>query len=274
MPSDIAALPVSTPPQVAPTLVPVVDPMHFEASADTYAEARPPYPAELWQRLRTLGLLRPGSRALDLGAGTGQATGPLLGAGLHVTAIEPGPRLAGLLHAAHPAADVRLCRAEDMQFAASSFDLVVAATSIHWMNLDILLPNLYTILNSNGRFAVWRNVFGDPDAEPTPFRARITEIVDARRAPPRPGPPAEDLDATIEALTASGLFRVTDASTYRWTLELDAAAIGRLFRTFSDWSAGEVEQAVAAVNELGGIVTEHYSSWLVVLAPSEQPPVP
>ncbi|MCO5953667.1 class I SAM-dependent methyltransferase [Microbacterium yannicii] len=252
----------------------MVDPMHFEANADAYAGARPPYPAELWQRLRTLGLLRPGSRALDLGAGTGQATGPLLDAGLRVTAIEPGARLAALLRAAHPTADVRICRAEDMQFAPSSFDLVVAATSIHWMDLEILLSKLCTILTPHGRFAVWRNVFGDSDAEVTPFRVRIAEIVDDRRAPPRPGPPAEDLDATIEALTASGLFQVTDASTYRWTLELDAAAIGRLFRTFSDWSPGEVERAVAAVNELGGTVTEHYSSWMVVLAPVEQRAAP
>ncbi|MFK4806779.1 hypothetical protein ACI3KX_13035 [Microbacterium sp. ZW CA_36] len=57
---------------------------------------------------------------------------------------------------------------------------------------------------------------------------------------------------------------------YRWTLEFDAAAIGRLFRTFSDWSAGEVEHAVEAANDLGGTVTEHYSSWLVVLAPIER----
>lgn len=248
--------------------------MHFEASADDYAAARPPYPAGLWQRLRTLGLLRPGAAALDLGAGSGQATGPLLEAGLRVTAVEPGPRLAGLLRAAHPAADVRVCRAEDIELAPSSFDLVVAATSIHWMDLDIVLPKISTLLAPNCRFAVWRNVFGDADAAITPFRTRIAEIVAARQAPPRPGPPAEDLDATIETLTASGLFEVTDATTYRWTLELDEAAIGRLFRTFSDWSAGEVEQAVEAVNDLGGTVTEHYSSWLVVLAPIERHSAP
>ena|GEM_PF-2930831 len=44
----------------------------------------------------------------------------------------------------------------------------------------------------------------------------------------------------------------------------DAAAVGRLFGTFSDWS----ERSVAAATDLGGSVTEHYSSWLLVLAPS------
>ena len=111
-------------------------------------------------------------------------------------------------------------------------------------------------------------MFGDDDAPTTAFRARIAEIVAARRGPPRPGPPAEDLEAMTAALTASGLFAVTDASTYRWSLDLDAEGVGRLFRTFSDWSAAEVAQAVDAVRELGGTVTEHYSSWLLVLAPT------
>lgn len=248
--------------------------MHFEARAEEYGTARPPYPAELWHRLRDLELLRPGQTALDLGAGSGQATGPLLHAGLWVTAVEPGPRLAALLRARHPDATVIVARAEELELPAASFDIVVAATSIHWMDLDSVLSKIHTILKPRGRLLVWRNVFGDPTAPVTPFRTRVAQIVAARRAPERPGPPAEDLDATVEALTASGLFTVMDASTYRWTLELDAAAIGRLFRTFSDWSVAEVEQAVEAVNDLGGSVTEHYSSWLVVLAPTPPHPRP
>ena len=54
--------------------------------------------------------------------------------------------------------------------------------------------------------------------------------------------------------------------------QLDAQAVGRLFRTFSDWSQAEVEHAVAAVTDLGGTVTEHYSSWLLVLAPIRPAP--
>ncbi|WP_347977290.1 class I SAM-dependent methyltransferase [Microbacterium sp. ProA8] len=246
----------------------MVDGMHFEGLADEYATARPPYPPELWRRLHDLGLLRPGTTALDLGAGSGQATGPLLSAGLRVTAIEPGRRLARLLRESYPTATVQVARAEDVELPASSFDLVVAATAIHWMDLPIVLPRVRAALTDDGRLAVWRNVFGDSEAPPTPFRARVAEIVRARRAPPRPGPPAEDFAATTGALTESGLFAVVDASTYRWSLDLDADGVGRLFRTFSDWSAAEVAQAVDAVGELGGTVTEHYSSWLLVLAPT------
>ena len=47
------------------------NPMHFDALADAYASARPPYPAELWERVRRTGLVAPGRRAVALGAGTG-----------------------------------------------------------------------------------------------------------------------------------------------------------------------------------------------------------
>jgi 16S rRNA A1518/A1519 N6-dimethyltransferase RsmA/KsgA/DIM1 with predicted DNA glycosylase/AP lyase activity len=109
----------------------VRDPMHFEALADEYAAARPPYPRALWEAIRERGFLQAGHRALDLGAGTGQATGPLLTAGLHVASVEPGERLAEQLRTAFPAATVTIARAEDANLEAGSFDLAVAATSIH-----------------------------------------------------------------------------------------------------------------------------------------------
>ena len=85
----------------------MVDPMHLEAQAASYARARSPYLPAFWDTVRELGLLKPGQHALDLGAGTGQATGPLLAAGLRVTAVEPGPQLAAWLQAAYSAATVR-----------------------------------------------------------------------------------------------------------------------------------------------------------------------
>lgn len=240
--------------------------MHFETQASTYGGARPPYPTKLWDRIRDLGCLRPGYHALDLGAGTGQATGPLLAAGLRVTAVEPGPRLASRLRASHPAATVIVARAEELELPAASFDLVVAATSIHWMDLDIVVPTVHRLLAPGGRFLVWRTVFGDPSVT-TPFRQRIAEIVAARDAPPRPGPAAEDVTASTAALTRTGLFVADSIDVFRWSIEMDDDHVRRLFATFSDWSAGEVDRAAAAARDLGGHVVEHYISWLVALRP-------
>ncbi|MHA7987557.1 class I SAM-dependent methyltransferase [Rathayibacter sp. CAU 1779] len=254
---------------------PAPDPMHFDGRVDDYESARPPYPSALWETLRTHGLLQPGLRALDLGAGTGLATGPLLDAGLQVTAVEPGERLAERLRMRYPAASVVVSRAEDLDLPGASFDVVVAATAVHWFDLDIVLHIVERLLTPQGTFAVWRNVFGDPDVA-TPFRDRVETIVRRRASQParrgalqpsRRLPDAENMDATAERLTRDGAFLVESATTYRWSMELDADRVERLFGTFSDWSQDEVAQAGAAVRELGGTVQEHYQSWLILVRP-------
>ena len=209
----------------------------------------------------------PGRRALDLGAGTGQATGPLLAEDTDVVAVEPGHQLAATLAAAHPDAELLISRAEDVDLAESAFDLVVAATSIHWMNLDVLLPNIDRWLKPEGRLLVWRNVFGDSSVAATPFRAIVEQIVARRSTPARTGNP-EDVDATADKLTSAGLFSIDDICVYPWSIALSADQIHGLFRTFSDWTPEEVNEASEGARSLGGEVVEHYTSWLIIASPT------
>src|SRR3954453_4773932 len=67
----------------------------FDSAAELYQDARPDYPEVLFDRLLQLSEMRPGDRVLEVGAGPGKATLPLLRRGLRVTAIEPGAALAG-----------------------------------------------------------------------------------------------------------------------------------------------------------------------------------
>ncbi len=241
------------------------DPAHFEHHSVIYERARPPYPESLWLRLRELGLLVPGAQALDLGAGTGQATGRLLSEGLTVTAVEPGPDLARRLLARFPETTVISATAEDADLGEGFFDLAVAATSIHWMDLSVVLPKVHRALTPDAHFLVWRNVFGDPRVD-TPFRRKVAEIASRREGPPRPGPTETDRNGWIAALETGGWFRAEHSEEFRWSIELDARGIRDLFTTFSDWSSTEVSQAEHAVQDLGGTVTEHYLSPLIVLA--------
>lgn len=242
--------------------------MHFDARAEAYDRGRPPYPQELWESVAQLGLLRAGWHALDLGAGTGQATGPLLAAGLHVTAVEPGPALADHLATSHPAASVVNAHAEGLDLPSDFFDLAVAATSIHWMDLDIVLPKVHRLLKPEATFLVLRTVFGDPAASPTPFRERVAEIVRERTSPPSPGPDAINVAAVAATLIRSGLFTVDDIRTFRWAIEFNESQVRDLFSTFSDWTAQEVDRAAEAVREIGGRVVERYLSWLIVARPT------
>ncbi|MFU8946132.1 class I SAM-dependent methyltransferase [Mycetocola zhadangensis] len=241
------------------------DPAHFERHADIYERARPAYPEELWRRLGDLGLLTAGGRALDLGAGTGQATGRLLAEGMHVTAVEPGPGLAARLAERFPQVTVVPTTAERAALPEAQFDVAVAATSIHWMDLSVVLPKVHDALSSDGRLLVWRHVFGDP-CVPTDFRLRVAEITHQRSHAMRPGPADIDTDGWADSLEASGLFRVEYREVFRWSIRLNAVEVRDLFTTFSDWSPVEVSEAEQAVRELGGHVVEHYLTPLLVLS--------
>lgn len=243
----------------------VVDPLHFDALAGTYQRARPPYPDALWGRLRELEVLRPGVRVIELGAGTGEATTRLIHAGAEVVAVEPGRALAARLERRCPSAQLVIARAEDAPMAEAQFDLAVAATSVHWFDLSVVIPKLHRAIVRDGHLAVWRTAFGDPRTT-TPFRDRVDEIV-ARRVnePVRPGPGELDTQEWAQRLSSSGEFAVVHIDEFRWCIDLDAGRIHDLFRTFSSWTAGEAAAAAEAARDLGGMVTEHYVTPLILL---------
>jgi SAM-dependent methyltransferase len=237
--------------------------MHFERMAAEYAGARPPYPPGLYDVLAAQGVVGPGIRVLEVGAGSGLATRELVSAGCEVVAVEPGRELAGLLRRDVPGATVLVTRLEDADLPEGSFDSVVAATSMHWVDLPVGLPMLRAALRSGGWLAVWRHRFGD-DSVDTPFRRHVARIVGGRD-PVDPSAGRRDDRPTMTELSADGRFEPVRTETWRWSVELDTERLRALFRTFSDWSDEEVDAAARAVEELGGSVTEHYQSVLHLL---------
>ncbi len=67
----------------------------FGEVASPYDDARPGYPDDVRRAILDY-LGRPPADAVELGAGTGKATGLLLRLGAPLTAIEPDPRMAAL----------------------------------------------------------------------------------------------------------------------------------------------------------------------------------
>jgi trans-aconitate methyltransferase len=236
--------------------------MHFERMAAAYAGARPPYPRGLYDLLEDQQVIGPGKRVLEIGAGSGLATRELVRSGSDVVAIEPGPQLARLLEDDVPEASVRCARLEDVELTDSSFDSVVAATSMHWVDLSVALPKLHAALRPGGWLAVWRHRFGDN--VDTEFRRRVEQVV-AERVRQNVGERRADDRPTMDELTAGAWFEAVRTEHWRWSIDLSTNRVRRLFRTFSDWSESEVEAVANAADDLGGVVTEHYRSLLHLL---------
>ncbi|HZG98532.1 MAG TPA: class I SAM-dependent methyltransferase [Nocardioidaceae bacterium] len=205
---------------------------------------------------------RTGKRLLEIGAGSGLATRELVRSGSDVLAVEPGPQLARLLKDDVPEASVRRARLEDVELPDSSFDSVVAATSMHWVNLSVALPKLHAALRPRGWLAVWRHRFGD--SVDTEFRRRVEQVV-AERVRQNVGERRADDRPTMAELTTGAWFEAVRTEQWRWSIDLSTDQVRRLFRTFSDWSESEVEAVAEAADDLGGVVTEHYRSLLHLL---------
>jgi len=142
-----------------------------------YDAARPGHPEEVYEILRERCGLRPGSKVLEIGPGTGQATRRLLELGADpLVALEPDPGLAAFL---------RTRLGERIEIRGSSleaaeleddFDLATAASSFHWVDEDLGLARLEAALRPGGWLALWWTAFGDA-RRPDPFRDAVDPLM-------------------------------------------------------------------------------------------------
>ena len=129
----------------------------FELAAAHYHEARPRYPAALFDALAQLAGLEAQAEILEVGPATGVATEQLARMGHRLTCIELG---ADLAHAAcrnlagFPAVSV-INDSFDTWDPPSwgSFDLVFAATSWHWLDPHTKYERAHRHLRPKGTLA-------------------------------------------------------------------------------------------------------------------------
>lgn len=126
----------------------------FGSVADEYDRWRPRYPAEAvgWIASRA-----PGSRAAEIGAGTGIATALFVNAGFAVTAVEPDPAMVEIGRRQVPDAEWTVAAAEEWHPQPGSYDLVYGAQSWHWIP-DSADPGIVRALTAGGVLAwMWNH---------------------------------------------------------------------------------------------------------------------
>lgn len=129
----------------------------FDGAAELYDRMRPGYPEALFDDLSEIARLGPGSRVLELGCGTGQATVALARRGYEIVAIELGAGLADVARrnlAGFPAVRVITAAFESWPLPAEPFDAVFAATSFHWIDPAVRIAKSAEALRTAGVLAV------------------------------------------------------------------------------------------------------------------------
>jgi SAM-dependent methyltransferase len=213
----------------------------FGRDVSLYAKARPEYPNRIYKILLERCKINPQTHAFEIGPGTGQATERLLSAGLgRLLTLEPDQRLARFLSEnlalAHTNLEVQATAFEDATLADASFDLAVAATSFHWLEPAVALPKILRALRPGGWWAMWWNVYADPEMPDEFYLASQPLFSQLARSP------AEDtgvrqafaLDHEVRrAELAQAGFERIEHEVIHWTTILSTEQMLALSATFS-----------------------------------------
>ena len=141
----------------------------FDEVAELYDGVRPTYPAELFADLASITGIGHGSAVLEVGCGTGQATGSLAALGCDVTAVEPGAQMAALARRrleAFANVKVEISSFEEWKDHGRRFRVLVAASSWHWVDPTIGWRRAHDVLDPDGWMAVLGHVVVRPPGEP------------------------------------------------------------------------------------------------------------
>ena len=126
----------------------------FDEDARLYDRARPDYPAALFADLAELTGLGPGSRVIEIGPGTGQATRALAAAGAGVIAVELGAELAAVLRENVRGTDVEVMNGAFEEWTPPHrVDLVTSFTAWHWIDHATRADRVHAALRPGGRLA-------------------------------------------------------------------------------------------------------------------------
>jgi SAM-dependent methyltransferase len=106
--------------------------------------------------------VREGTRLLDVASGPGKLAGSAAERGALVVGTEIAPSMVVLARTLYPTLDFREASAEDLPFAASSFDSVICSFGIgHFSKPDRVLLEFVRVLVPKGRAALsWWDGFG------------------------------------------------------------------------------------------------------------------
>ena len=167
----------------------------FEEVPELYDRVRPAYPEDLFIDLAAITGIDERSSVLEVGCGTGQATRPLGALGCKVTAVELGHNMAALARqrlASMPNVQVETSSFEDWDDRGRRFDIVVAASSWHWVDPSIGWTKAHRVLKRGGWLALLGHVVVRRPAEAEAYAETID--LHERFVPGHPGwghPPLE-----------------------------------------------------------------------------------
>ncbi|MEX2294045.1 MAG: methyltransferase domain-containing protein [Acidimicrobiales bacterium] len=226
----------------------------FEAGAAAYEIARPGYPDDAVGAVRDAGGVGPGTRVLDLAAGTGKLTRRLVELGAAVVAVEPVAAMRGQLALVLPDVDVVDGSAEEIPADDDSVDVVTVAQAFHWFDAPRALDEIARVLRPGGRLVL---LWNERD-ETTPWVAEMSRLISwHERTVSR-----YQHVSWPEIVGSSGRFGPLDERVITWDQPMTRELLGDRVRSISyiaAMSAPQREKLVAEVVHLARRLAEPFA---------------
>jgi SAM-dependent methyltransferase len=214
----------------------------FDRVPYAYDRFRPGYAPDAVEALVTLSGVAAGGDVLEIGAGTGKLTVALAERGFRITAIEPGTRMADLLaRRVRRWPSVRIIRStfEEAPIERESLDLVVAATSFHWLDPDHRYGLAADALRADGALGLIRN---DHVAAPSNrayidgvrpiYERHAPELLEDLSLPMEDAPPG-----FVDEMAESGRFDGIVQRQFAWDQPFTAVMLTGMLGTHSEHRA-------------------------------------
>jgi SAM-dependent methyltransferase len=132
------------------------EPFSFEVvDALDYDELRPEYAPDAVAWVAERCGLGPGSRVVDLAAGTGRLSGLFLRIGVDVIAVEPAANMRAVLERRFPALHTIVATAESMPMDDGAVDAVVVGNAFHHFDRVAAMAEIHRVLRPGGALAVF-----------------------------------------------------------------------------------------------------------------------
>jgi trans-aconitate methyltransferase len=129
--------------------------LEFGKVADKYSKYRLPYPEELFKII--FSTINSFDLAIDIGAGTGLSTAPILSKFNKILAVEPDENMAEKLkeHLNSSKVDVIIQSGEDFTFSEDNANLITCGFVFHWLKGDAFISKAFKGLRHHCPLAIY-----------------------------------------------------------------------------------------------------------------------
>ena len=186
--------------------------------AEHYDRYRPGYPDAITEDIVFLAGLPERGQILEMGCGTGHATALFASRGYSITALEPGAGMASIARRRFEhLSNVRVIETtfEAWDPGPERFDLVLAASAIHFIEPEYRFAKPARLLRPEGAFAV---MWHDREPGTSKLHRRVEEAY-ALHAPSYDYPDDMQGIPLEDSLDESGLYQSVYMRRYRWRRE-------------------------------------------------------